>query len=79
MQSDSGFIILIMKRIGAIIEKYLPFGWWVLMALLMVCGVVAGAKAGGFFGVTAIIGCLIAAAVFAWQAWGEWLEIDTKE
>lgn len=63
-----------MERIGAIIGKYLPFAWWVLMALLMVCGVVAGAKAGGFFGVTAIIGCLIAAAVFARQAWGEWLE-----
>ena len=56
-------------------RKVPAFGWWVLMALLMVCGVVAG----GFFGVTAIIGCLIAAAVFAWQAWGEWLEIDTKE
>ena len=65
-----------MEKIGAIIEKYLPFGWWVLLALLMVCGVVAGAKAGGFFGVTAVIGCLIAAAVFAWQAWGEWLEIE---
>ena len=46
------------------------------MSLLMVCGVVTGAKAGGFFGVTAIIGCLIAAAVFAWQAWGEWLEVE---
>ena len=68
-----------MMRNGEIIGKYLPFGWWVLMALLMVCGVVAGAKAGGFFGVTAVIGCLVAAAVFAWQAWGEWLEIDTKE
>lgn len=68
-----------MKRVKAIIEKYLPFAWWVLMALLMVCGVVAGAKAGGFFGVSAIIGCLIAAAVFAWQAWGEWLEIDQAD
>lgn len=68
-----------MMRNGEIIEKYLPFGWWVLMAILMVCGVVAGFMAGGFFGVTAVIGCLIAAAVFAWQAWGEWLEIDTKE
>lgn len=61
------------------IDKYGSFGWWVLMSLLMVCGVAAGFKAGGFFGVTAIIGSLIAAAVFAWQAWGEWLEIDTKE
>jgi hypothetical protein len=68
-----------MKRVKVIIEKYLPFAWWVLMALLMVCGVVAGAKAGGFFGVSAIIGCIIAAAVFAWQAWGEWLEIDQAD
>ena len=68
-----------MERIREIIEKYLPFGWWVLMSLLMVCGVVAGAKAGGFFGILAIIGCLIAAAVFAWQAWGEWLDKDNNE
>ena len=68
-----------MEKIREIIGKYLPFGWWVLMAILMVCGVVAGAKAGGFFGVTAIIGCLIAAAVFAWQAWGEWLENDQAD
>ena len=63
-----------MERIGAIIGKYLPFAWWVLIALLMVCGVAAGFMAGGFFGVTAIIGCIIAAAIFGWQAWGEWLE-----
>lgn len=63
-----------MERIGAIIGKYLPFAWWVLMAILMVCGVVAGAKVGGFFGVSAIIGCILAAAIFAWQAYGEWLE-----
>ena len=68
-----------MERIRAIIGKYLPFGWWVLMSLLMVCGVVAGAKTGGFWGVSAIIGCLIAAAVFAWQAWGEWLENDQAD
>lgn len=68
-----------MKREKAIIGKYLPFAWWVLMALLMVCGVVAGAKAGGFFGVTAIIGCVIALVIFAWQAWGEWLEIRSRE
>ena len=68
-----------MERIRAIIEKYLPFGWWVLMSLLMVGGVGAGFMAGGFFGVTAIIGCLIAAAVFAWQAWGEWLENDQAD
>ena len=65
-----------MERIREIIDMYGAFAWWVLMAILMVCGVVAGAKAGGFFGVSAIIGCLIAAAVFAWQAWGEWLEIE---
>ena len=61
-------------RIKETIGKYLPFGWWVLMSLLMVCGVVAGAMVKGFFGVSAVIGCVIAAAVFAWQAWGEWLE-----
>ena len=28
-----------MERVREIIGKYLPFGWWVLMAILMVCGV----------------------------------------
>jgi hypothetical protein len=32
-----------MEKIREIIGKYLPFGWWVLMAILMVCGVVAEA------------------------------------
>lgn len=63
-----------MERMRAIISKYLPFAWWVLMALLMVCGVVAGAMVKGFFGVSAVIGCVIALFIFAWQAWGEWLE-----
>lgn len=56
-------------RTGEIIGKYLPFAWWVLIALLMVCGVVAGAMVKGFFGVSAIIGCVIALVIFAWQAW----------
>ena len=67
-----------MKKRGDIIGKYLPFAWWVLMALLMVCGVVAGAKAAGFFGTATIIGCVIAFAIFAWQAYGEWLDIDNS-
>ena len=28
-----------MERVREIIGKYLPFSWWVLMAILMVCGV----------------------------------------
>ena len=63
-----------MEKIREIIGKYLPFAWWVLMALLMVCGVVAGAMVKGLFGVSAVIGCVIALVIFAWQAWGEWLE-----
>lgn len=62
-------------KIEDIIGKYLPFAWWVLMALLMVCGVVAGAMVKGFFGTTAIIGCVIAFTIFAWQAYGKWLDI----
>jgi hypothetical protein len=44
-----------------------------------VCGVVAGAMVKGFFGVSAVIGCVIALVIFAWQAWGEWLEIDNNK
>lgn len=63
-----------MEKIKDIIARYLPFGWWVLMAILMVCGVVAGFMAGGFFGVCGIIGCTLSAIIFGWQAYGEWIE-----
>ena len=59
-------------RIKETIGKYLPFAWWVLMALLSVAGVVAGIKAGGFFGFCTIIVSCLSVCIYAVQAWSEW-------
>ena len=59
-------------RIKETIGKYLPFAWWVLMALLSVAGVVAGMKAGGFFGICTIIVSCLSVCIYAVQAWSEW-------
>ena len=63
-----------MEKIKEIMSRYASFAWWVLMTLLAVFGIVCGALQGGFFGVTAIIGCTLSAIIFGWQSWGEWLE-----
>ena len=42
------------------------------MALLSVAGVVAGIKAGGFFGICTIIVSLISVGIYGLQAWSEW-------
>ena len=59
-------------RIKETIGKYLPFAWWVLLALLAIAGIVAGIKAGGFFGICASIVSLISVGIYGLQAWSEW-------
>lgn len=59
-------------KIKDIVGRYLPFCWWVLLALLAIAGIVAGIKAGGFFGICAIIVSSISIAVYGLQAWTEW-------
>ena len=51
-------------KIKDIIGRYLPFAWWVLLALLAIAGIVAGIKAGGFFGICAIIVSLISVGIY---------------
>ena len=59
-------------RIKETIGKYLPFAWWVLLAIFSIAGIVAGIKAGGFFGICAIIVSLISVGIYGLQAWSEW-------
>ena len=70
-------------RIKETIGKYLPFAWWVLMALRSVAGVVAGAMligadmtAGRFFGICAIIVSCLSVCIYAVQAWAEWEDMN---
>ena len=59
-------------KIKETIGKYLPFAWWVLLAIFSIAGIVAGIKAGGFFGICAIIVSLISVGIYGLQAWAEW-------
>ena len=61
-------------KIKDIIGRYLPFCWWVLLAILAIAGIVAGIKAGGFFGICAIIVSLISVGIYGFQALAEWKE-----
>ena len=70
-------------KIKETIGKYLPFAWWVLMALLSAAGVVAGAMligadmtAGGFFGFCTIIVSCLSVCIYAVQAWAEWEDMN---
>ena len=59
-------------RIKDIIGRYLPFAWWVLLAIFSIAGIVAGIKAGGFFGICTIIVSCLSVCIYAVQAWSEW-------
>ena len=59
-------------KIKDIIGRYLPFAWWVLLAIFSIAGIVAGAKVGGFFGICTIIVSLISVGIYGLQAWSEW-------
>ena len=61
-------------KIKDIIGRYLPFAWWVLLAVLAIAGIVAGIKCGGFFGICAIIVSLISVGIYGFQALAEWKE-----
>lgn len=69
-----------MERIKEIIGMYLPFAWWVLMAFMAVCACVcccaeAAEGYGRFWEVCGAIGAGVSFPIYAWQAYGEWLEI----
>lgn len=65
-----------MEKARDIIGKYLPFAWWVLLALFSICGIVAGAKVGGFFGISTIVVSIISIIIYAWQSVAEWIDKD---
>ena len=68
-------------RIKDIIGRYLPFAWWILLAIFSIAGIVAGAMligadmtAGRFFGICTIIVSLISVGIYGLQALAEWKE-----
>lgn len=73
-----------MERIKEIIGKYLPFAWWVILSFLALCACIcccvgAAEGSGVFWEVCGAIGAGISVPIYAWQAYGEWLDIETNE
>lgn len=66
-----------MERLREMVDLYGAFAWWVLMALIMLCafvGCLIGFRTAVVINAIGAVGSLLAMFIFAWQAWGEWLE-----
>jgi hypothetical protein len=68
-----------MERIRDVVGRWLPFAWWLLMVAMLVLGFaccVAQACSGSnvFLAVCGAFGTGISVLIFAWQAYGEFLE-----
>lgn len=68
-----------MDKIRESIGRYLPFAWWVLLAILTLCAAIccvklAAAGIGTFWSICGAIGAAIGTIIFIFQAWGEWLD-----
>lgn len=66
-----------MERIKDIIDRYTVFVWWILMCIMMLgamTGCIIAMKKCVFVCSCGLIGSVLAFLIFAWEAWGEWLE-----
>ena len=73
-----------MGKIKDVIGKYIPFIWWVYMAVLSLCACVccatqAACGFGTFWAICGAIGTGLSILIYAWQAYGEFLEIKEGE
>lgn len=68
-----------MEKIKQFIGTWLPFAWWVLLALLILAALVcciaqAAVGFGAFWAICGAVGTGLALPIFAWQAYGEFIE-----
>ena len=73
-----------MEKIKEIIGRYLPFAWWVFLALLAVCACVccsvqAACGFGQFWAICGAVGAGLSVLIYGWQAYGEILEMKEGE
>ena len=60
-----------------ILDKYGVFAWWIFMCLMMVAamtGCILGMSKCAVICCFGLFGSFISLIIFAYQAWGEWLE-----
>ena len=70
-----------MGKIKDIIDKYIPFVWWVFLALLAVCACVccsvqAACGFGKFWAICGAVGSAFSVLIYAVQAYSEWIDKD---
>lgn len=68
-----------MEKIKEIIARYLPFAWWVFLALLSLsacvcCSAQAACGFGVFWATIGAIGTGLSVVIYGVQAWGEWVD-----
>lgn len=68
-----------MEKIKDIIARYLPFAWWVFLALpslsaCVCCSAQAACGFGVFWATIGAIGAGLSVVIYGVQAWGEWVD-----
>jgi hypothetical protein len=68
-----------MDNIRNAIAKYIPFVFWICMALLALCALVccaaqAACGFGVFWATIGAIGAGLSVVIYGVQAWGEWVD-----
>lgn len=72
-----------MEKIKDIIARYLPFAWWVFLALLSLsacvcCSAQAACGFGKFWAICGAVGSAFSVLIYGVQAWGEWVDRNSQ-
>lgn len=66
-----------MEKIKDLIDRYGVFAWWIFMCLMMLTamtGCILGMGRSVMICCCGLFGSFVSLLIFAWQAYGEWLE-----
>lgn len=70
-----------MEKIKDLIDRYGVFAWWIFMCILTIAsmtGCILGMSKCGAICWLGLIGSFFSLLIFAWQAYGEWLEAKDR-
>lgn len=70
-----------MEGIKNIIDRYGVFAWWIFMCILMIAsmtGCILGMDKCSAICWAGLFGSFVSLFIFAWQAWGEWLDAKDR-
>jgi hypothetical protein len=71
-----------METITNLINRYGVFAWWIFMCLMMLAsmtGCILGMSSSLLICCCGLFGSFVSLLIFAWQAYGEWLDTDQTD